>query len=142
MANENKTAAEPTQAELNELLRIRQPVDLHYDPTALVFELDVAGERQRGAEIAVGVADRAGGAGGPQFDRQRPAQHRAGADPLRREGLEGAAPVSPDDHRRLRRAELTVIDNVRPTLEVVITETPRHLHRRKDEATGLSLIRL
>jgi uncharacterized protein len=31
---------------------------------------------------------------------------------------------------------------VRPTLEVVITETPRHLHRRKDQATGLSLIRL
>lgn len=31
---------------------------------------------------------------------------------------------------------------VRPTLEVVITETPAHLHRRKDAATGLSLIRL
>ena len=31
---------------------------------------------------------------------------------------------------------------VRPTLEVVITETPRHLHRRKDPATGLNLIRL
>jgi predicted DNA-binding protein with PD1-like motif len=31
---------------------------------------------------------------------------------------------------------------VRPTLEVVITETPAHLHRRKDPATGLSLIRL
>jgi predicted DNA-binding protein with PD1-like motif len=31
---------------------------------------------------------------------------------------------------------------VRPTLEVVVTETPRHLHRRKDKATGLGLIRL
>lgn len=31
---------------------------------------------------------------------------------------------------------------VRPTLEVVITETPRHLHRLKDPATGLNLIRL
>ena len=31
---------------------------------------------------------------------------------------------------------------VRPTLEVVITETPTHLHRRRDPATGLSLIRL
>jgi predicted DNA-binding protein with PD1-like motif len=31
---------------------------------------------------------------------------------------------------------------VRPTLEIVITETPEHLHRRKDPATGLSLIRL
>lgn len=31
---------------------------------------------------------------------------------------------------------------VRPTLEVVLTETPAHLHRRHDPATGLSLIRL
>lgn len=31
---------------------------------------------------------------------------------------------------------------VRPTLEVVITETPAHLRRRKDPATGLNLIRL
>ena len=31
---------------------------------------------------------------------------------------------------------------VRPTLEVVVTEAPRHLHRRKDKATGLGLIRL
>jgi predicted DNA-binding protein with PD1-like motif len=29
---------------------------------------------------------------------------------------------------------------VRPTLEVVITETPAHLCRRKDEDTGLALI--
>jgi uncharacterized protein len=29
---------------------------------------------------------------------------------------------------------------VRPTLEVVITETPAHLHRLKDEETGLALI--
>ena len=31
---------------------------------------------------------------------------------------------------------------VRPTLEVVITEAPRHLHRHKDPASGLNLIRL
>jgi uncharacterized protein len=31
---------------------------------------------------------------------------------------------------------------VRPTLEVVITETPAHLHRRKDPKTGLALIRI
>ena len=31
---------------------------------------------------------------------------------------------------------------VRPTLEVVITEAPRHLQRRKDPASGLNLIRL
>ncbi|ALA17837.1 MULTISPECIES: PPC domain-containing DNA-binding protein [Chelatococcus] len=30
---------------------------------------------------------------------------------------------------------------VRPTLEVVITETPVHLHRVKDEESGLPLIR-
>jgi uncharacterized protein len=30
---------------------------------------------------------------------------------------------------------------VRPTLEILITETPSHLRRVKDEATGLSLIR-
>src|SRR4051812_45763854 len=28
----------------DELLRVRQPVDLNYDPTALVFELDQAGK--------------------------------------------------------------------------------------------------
>lgn len=32
--------------------------------------------------------------------------------------------------------------HVRPTLEVVVTESPAHLHRRKDESTGLALIRL
>lgn len=31
---------------------------------------------------------------------------------------------------------------VRPTLEVVLIETPRHLHRRFDSATGLALIDL
>jgi predicted DNA-binding protein with PD1-like motif len=31
---------------------------------------------------------------------------------------------------------------VRPTLEVLVTETPSHLTRRKDAATGLALIRL
>jgi predicted DNA-binding protein with PD1-like motif len=30
--------------------------------------------------------------------------------------------------------------HVRPTLEVVLTETPRHLHRRFDAESGLSLI--
>jgi uncharacterized protein len=29
---------------------------------------------------------------------------------------------------------------VRPTLEIVLTETPRHLQRRHDSASGLSLI--
>lgn len=32
--------------------------------------------------------------------------------------------------------------HVRPTLEVVLTESPAHLHRRKDKETGLALIRL
>jgi uncharacterized protein len=32
--------------------------------------------------------------------------------------------------------------HVRPTLEVVIEETPAHLHRLQDPATGLALIRL
>jgi predicted DNA-binding protein with PD1-like motif len=31
---------------------------------------------------------------------------------------------------------------VRPTLEIMVTETPSHLTRRKDAATGLALIRL
>lgn len=31
---------------------------------------------------------------------------------------------------------------VRPTLEIVIVETPTHLRRRKDEASGLALIDL
>jgi len=30
--------------------------------------------------------------------------------------------------------------HVRPTLEIVITETPRHLHRRLDPNSGLALI--
>jgi hypothetical protein len=29
---------------------------------------------------------------------------------------------------------------VRPTLEVVLTESPRHLHKRKDAESGLALI--
>ena len=32
--------------------------------------------------------------------------------------------------------------HVRPTLEVVITETPAHLRRKVDEATGLPLINI
>ena len=31
---------------------------------------------------------------------------------------------------------------VRPTLELIVTESPDHLRRRKDPATGLALIRL
>ncbi|HEX5484024.1 MAG TPA: PPC domain-containing DNA-binding protein [Terriglobia bacterium] len=31
---------------------------------------------------------------------------------------------------------------VRPTLELVVTESPKHLHREFDEASGLALIRL
>lgn len=31
---------------------------------------------------------------------------------------------------------------VRPTLEVIITESPRHLHRKTDEKTGLALLDL
>ena len=31
--------------------------------------------------------------------------------------------------------------HVRPTLEIIITESPAHLHRRHDAETGLSLIR-
>jgi predicted DNA-binding protein with PD1-like motif len=30
--------------------------------------------------------------------------------------------------------------HVRPTLEVVITQSPKHLHKRKDEESGLALI--
>lgn len=30
--------------------------------------------------------------------------------------------------------------HVRPTLEVVLTESPRHLHKRKDRESGLALI--
>jgi uncharacterized protein len=30
---------------------------------------------------------------------------------------------------------------VRPTLEVIVTESPAHLHKRKDPETGLALIR-
>jgi uncharacterized protein len=30
--------------------------------------------------------------------------------------------------------------HVRPTLEVVVTESPRHLHKRKDAESGLALI--
>jgi uncharacterized protein len=32
--------------------------------------------------------------------------------------------------------------HVRPTLEVVVTESPAHLRRRKDPETGITLIRL
>ena len=32
--------------------------------------------------------------------------------------------------------------HVRPTLEVILTESPKHLHRQPDAETGLALIRL
>jgi len=32
--------------------------------------------------------------------------------------------------------------HVRPTLEVIVVESPRHLHRRYDPESGLALIRL
>lgn len=32
--------------------------------------------------------------------------------------------------------------HVRPTLELVLTESPAHLHKRRDPETGLALIRL
>ncbi|HLW68880.1 MAG TPA: PPC domain-containing DNA-binding protein [Gemmataceae bacterium] len=32
--------------------------------------------------------------------------------------------------------------HVRPTLEVILTESPQHLHRKHDPETGLALIRL
>lgn len=30
--------------------------------------------------------------------------------------------------------------HVRPTLEIVLTESPQHLHKRKDNESGLALI--
>jgi hypothetical protein len=32
--------------------------------------------------------------------------------------------------------------HVRPTLEIIVTETPKHLQRRHDDKTGLALIRI
>jgi uncharacterized protein len=32
--------------------------------------------------------------------------------------------------------------HVRPTLEVMLIESPSHLHRRHDDASGLALIKL
>ncbi len=32
--------------------------------------------------------------------------------------------------------------HVRPTLEVILTESPAHLRKEHDEASGLALIRL
>jgi len=31
---------------------------------------------------------------------------------------------------------------VRPTLEIIVTETPTHLHKSKDKEGGLALIKL
>jgi predicted DNA-binding protein with PD1-like motif len=51
-------------------------------------------------------------------------------------------------HVVLGRSDASVIGghlveaHVRPTLEVVLTESPAHLRRRHDEQTGLALIRL
>ena len=35
-----------------------------------------------------------------------------------------------------------IYGHVRPTLEVMLIESPSHLHRRHDDATGLALIKL
>ena len=49
-------------------------------------------------------------------------------------------------HAALSKADATahgghlVEASVRPTLEIVVTELPRHLHRRFDRASGLALI--
>ena len=59
--------------------------------------------------------------------------------------LEGDAPKV-HAHVVLGKADATahgghlVEGHVRPTLEVVLTEAPRHLHRRFDRASGLNLI--
>jgi hypothetical protein len=59
--------------------------------------------------------------------------------------LEGDAPKI-HAHVVLGKADATahgghlIEGHVRPTLEVVLTETPRHLHRRFDRASGLNLI--
>jgi predicted DNA-binding protein with PD1-like motif len=59
--------------------------------------------------------------------------------------LEGDAPKV-HAHVVLGKADATahgghlIEGHVRPTLEVVLTEAPRHLHRRFDRASGLNLI--
>ena len=59
--------------------------------------------------------------------------------------LEGDAPKV-HAHVVLGKADATahgghlIEGHVRPTLEVVLTETPRHLRRRFDRASGLNLI--
>jgi uncharacterized protein len=51
-------------------------------------------------------------------------------------------------HTVLRKSDATAHGGhlveaiVRPTLEIVITELPRHLHRRFDPESGLALIDL
>jgi predicted DNA-binding protein with PD1-like motif len=58
-----------------------------------------------------------------------------------------AALTSFATEHRLGAAQFTAIGAfslvegfVRPTLEIVLTETPRHLHRRFDPGSGLNLI--
>ena len=59
--------------------------------------------------------------------------------------LDGDAPKV-HGHVVLGKADATahgghlIEGHVRPTLEVVLTEAPRHLHRRFDRASGLNLI--
>jgi predicted DNA-binding protein with PD1-like motif len=59
--------------------------------------------------------------------------------------LEGATPKV-HAHVVLGKADATahgghlIEGHVRPTLEVVLTEAPRHLHRRFDRVSGLNLI--
>lgn len=59
---------------------------------------------------------------------------------------EGDGPPKVHAHVVVGRADGTALGghlieaHVRPTLEVVITETPAHLHRSKDPVSGLALI--
>ncbi len=59
-------------------------------------------------------------------------------------GLNGKPALHP--HVVVSRADGTAMGghlleaHVRPTLEVVLTESPRHLHKRKDAESGLALI--
>jgi predicted DNA-binding protein with PD1-like motif len=59
-------------------------------------------------------------------------------------GLDGKPSLHP--HVVVSRSDGTAMGghlleaHVRPTLEVVLTESPRHLHKRKDEESGLALI--
>ena len=63
-------------------------------------------------------------------------------------GMSDDAPPTVHCHVVVGKADGTALGGhlmsgyVRPTLEVVITETPAHLHRHKDPVSGLALIDL